>query len=152
MKIKSVFPDGGHIPERYTCDGDDVNPPIEFSEVPKEAKSLALVAVDVDSPQKTWVHWILWNIPPQTKKIPENCDASSCTQGINDFGNMGYGGPCPRSGTHRYQFMAYALKAELNIPEGSTMRDVENAIDGNVIDSATLTGTYSLNSAGKFES
>ncbi len=151
MKIKSVFPDGGKIPERYTCDGDDVSPEIEFSEVPKEAKSLVLMVIDLDSPQKTWVHWILWNIPPQTKKLSEDCDTSNCTQGINDFGSMGYGGPCPRSGTHRYEFRVYALNAELNIPDGSTMRDVEAAIDGHAIDSATLTGVYSL-SSGQFES
>jgi len=145
MQIKSVFHDGGRIPERYTCDGEDTNPPLEFSDVPAEAKSLMLVAVDLDSPQKEWVHWVLWNINPKEKKIPEACDASNCVQGINDFGNIGYGGPCPRSGTHRYQFKLYALDSELNIPEGSTLRDVENAVDSHVIASAMLTGTYSLN-------
>jgi len=151
MKIKSVFKDGERIPERYTCDGDDVNPPIEFSEVPSGAKSIVLIAEDPDSSSKRWIHWILWDISPETKRILEECDASSCTQGINDFGNIGYGGPCPRSGTHRYQFKAYALNAELNVPEGSTIHDVENAIDGHVIDSAVLTGTYSLNSNGYSE-
>ncbi len=148
MKVKSVFPDGGRIPERYTCDGDDVNPPIEISEVPKDTKSIALIVNDLDSPSKTWAHWILWNLNPEAKKIPEGCDSSICTQGINDFGKIGYGGPCPRSGTHRYQFKVYALKTELNLPEGSGIRDVENAIDGNIIDSAMLTGTYSLNGNG----
>lgn len=146
MRIKSVFGEGEKIPERYTCDGDEVNPPLEFSGIPENCKSLVLILDDPDSPSKTWVHWILWNLDPKTAKIPENCVPNECIQGINDFGKVGYGGPCPREGTHNYRFRVYALDSELNLREGSTVRELENALDDHIIDSAVLTGVYSQGS------
>lgn len=143
MKIKSVFNDKERIPSRYTCDGKNINPPLEFIDVPKNAKSLVLTADDPDSPSGIFTHWIVWNIPPNTRSIKENSVPAGAKEGMNDFGNVGYGGPCPHSGTHRYRFALYALDAELNSSREMTKNNVENAMKGHIIDRAILTGLYS---------
>ncbi len=143
MKIKGVFNDGERIPSRYTCDGTDVNPTLDFIDVPKNAKSLVLIVDDPDSPSKIFAHWILWNISPNTKSIKENSMPKGAREGLNDFGNVGYGGPCPHSGEHRYAFKLFALDIELNLPRGSKKNDLEKAIKVHVIDKAILIGTYS---------
>lgn len=143
MEIKSVFPNDGRIPEKYTCDGENVNPPIELIDVPKNVKSLVLLVDDPDSPSKVWTHWILWNIPPDTKKIKENSVPSGAREGVNDFGEARYGGPCPHSGTHRYRFRIYALDTILNLSSGSAKEELETIITGHVIGKAIITGIYS---------
>jgi hypothetical protein len=143
MKIKSIFSDGERIPLKYTCDGEDVNPPLEFTDIPKDTKSLLLIVDDPDSPSKVWSHWVLWNIPSNTNRIKENSIPSGTNEGINDFGKRGYGGPCPHSGTHRYQFKLYALDIKLDLSKESTKTNVENAIRGHIIDKTILTGLYS---------
>lgn len=143
MKIKSIFDDGERIPSKYTCDGKDVNPPLEFLDIPKNAKSLALIVDDPDSPAKIWTHWILWNISPHIKNIKENSAPLGAREGMNGFGNVGYGGPCPHSGEHRYQFKLFALDAELNLPNGSKKNEVERVMKGHIVDKVILTGVYS---------
>lgn len=142
MKIwSSAFADKEAIPSRYTCDGDDINPPLQF-DVPSSAKSLALIVDDPDAPRGTWVHWVVWNIDPNTSEIKEDSVPKSSRQGINDFGNMSYGGPCPPSGTHRYFFKLYALDVSLNIPSRSAKADLEKAMQGHIIERAEMIGLY----------
>jgi hypothetical protein len=143
VKIKSVFNDNERIPSKYTCDGKNINPPLEFIDVPKNAKSLVLIVDDPDSPSKVWSHWVVWNIPQNTKNIKEDSVPAGAKEGANDFGNVGYGGPCPHSGTHRYRFALYALDMDLNSSKEMVKNNVENAIKGHIIDKAILTGTYS---------
>ncbi|HBP01227.1 MAG: Phospholipid-binding protein, PBP family [Candidatus Moranbacteria bacterium GW2011_GWE1_49_15] len=145
MKITSpLFSDGESIPQRYTCDGEDINPPLNISgDIQPGTRSLALTVFDSDAPGKGWVHWMLWNMEPETKAIGENSVPAGAAQGMTDFGRPGYGGPCPPSGTHRYEFRLYALDAMLDIPETSTMKDLQMAMDGHVLDQAVLVGLYS---------
>src|SRR4051812_30795928 len=114
LKITSNgFASGGSIPNKYTCDGQNIHPPLHIRDVPKAAKSLAMIVDDPDAPGQIWVHWILWNIDPKTSEIAENSVPGSAIQGTNDFGEPKYGGPCPPSGTHRYFFKVYALDTSL---------------------------------------
>lgn len=144
MKIESPsFKNNQPIPKKYACDGEDVNPPLVFAHVPLEAKSLVLVVDDPDAPRGTWVHWMLWNIPPQTKEILENSVPKGAVEGLTDFGRPGYGGPCPPLGTHRYFFKLYALDTILIISPQARVGDIEKAIDGHILDQAELVGLYS---------
>lgn len=143
MKIKSVFREGERIPSKYTCDGKEVNPPLEFIDVSENAKSLVLIVDDLDSPSKIFTHWILWNISPNAISIKENSIPQGAREGRNDFGNIGYGGPCPNSGEHRYRFRLFALDAIINDAQGSRKNEIESAIKGHIIDKTILTGTYS---------
>lgn len=136
----SAFDHKGNIPTIYTCDGENINPPLTISSVPNNAKSLVLIVDDPDAPKKTWVHWVVWNIPPTTKEIPQNGVPGSA--GITDFGTTGYGGPCPPSGTHRYFFKLYALDTLINLPKEATKKEVEEAIQGHIIAKAELIGLY----------
>jgi len=136
----SVFVDGGRIPSKYTCDGDNVNPPLNISGIPEETKSLVLIVDDPDAPMGTWVHWVVWNLPPKGR-IGE--DTVPGTEGVNDFRKHSYGGPCPPSGTHRYFFKAYALDIKLDIRPSSRKRDVEKAMKGHVLAQGQLVGLYS---------
>ena len=143
MKIKSVFGMRERIPEKHTCDGVNVNPPLEFIDVPSEAESLVLIVDDPDSPSRIWSHWVLCNIPPETKEISEGSVPKGSLEGINDFGKAGYGGPCPKKGNHRYQFKLFALDTKLELPEEPTKPQVEEAMEGHIIDKTLLIGTYS---------
>jgi Raf kinase inhibitor-like YbhB/YbcL family protein len=149
MRIESAaFSEGGQIPRSHTCDGKDVSPPLSWSGVPEGAKSLALICDDPDAPGKTWVHWVLFNLPSGTRELPEGVPARASVsgggvQGTNDFRKIGYGGPCPPSGTHRYMFKLYALDAEVALPARATKAELEGAIEGHVLGQATLTGRYS---------
>jgi len=143
MKIKSIFGDGERIPSKYTCDGMDVNPSLELIDVPKNAKSLVLIVDDPDSPAKIWTHWILWNISPITKNIKENSVPLGAREGMNDFGNADYGGPCPHSGTHRYQFKLFALDIKMDLSGNSGKDEVERTMKGHILDKSILVGTYS---------
>jgi len=148
MKLTSnSFREGQPIPRGYTCDGANVSPPLEWSSVPKSTKTLALIVDDPDAPAGTWVHWVLYNLPAENIGIIESTPTTETLtgggiQGMNDFKKIGYGGPCPPSGTHRYFFKIYALDAELPLKPGSTKADLENAMTGHVLAQAQLMGTY----------
>ena len=144
MKItSSAFENNSPIPPKYTCDGNDFSPPLQFSEVPTEAKSLVLICDDPDAPGQTWVHWTIWNIDPKTTQIEEGTVPSGIVQGLTSFGQVGYGGPCPPSGTHRYFFKLYALDNKLNIPYQAGKEDLEKVMVGRIIAQAEIIGTYS---------
>jgi Raf kinase inhibitor-like YbhB/YbcL family protein len=146
MKITSpAFSNNEKIPKKYTCDGEDVNPPLEFHDIPSNTKSLALIVDDPDAPMGTWVHWVLFNIPPTCKKIDENSIPNGACEVLNDFRKHNYGGPCPPSGIHRYFFKLYALDCELNLKGTITKRDLEKAMQGHIIAKAELIGLYSRN-------
>jgi Raf kinase inhibitor-like YbhB/YbcL family protein len=140
--ISTAFGDGGNIPSKYTCDGQDVNPPLTISEVPEGAKSLVLIVDDPDAPAGDWVHWTMWNIPVTTSEIPEGSVPAGATVGLTDFGKNAWGGPCPPSGVHHYNFKLYALDAELNIDASSKKKDLEKVMGPHVIAEITLTGIY----------
>lgn len=143
MKLTSpVFNNGDYIPDKYTCDGENVNPPLEISGVPENAKSLVLIIDDPDAPAGDWVHWTVWNIPPDTRNISENSVPFGVAEGLTDFGRPGYGGPCPPSGVHHYQFKLYALDILLNISASASKKDIEKAIDGCIISQTILVGIY----------
>ena len=138
--ISTAFENGMMIPSRHTCDGDDLSPHLIISDVPENAKSLALIMDDPDAPMGTFVHWVAWNIPPDKNEILE--DENLPNQGTTDFRRMGYGGPCPPSGTHRYFFKLYALDTMLNLPKGATKKNLEDAMKGHIIAEAQLIGLY----------
>ncbi len=147
MKItSSAFSQNSLVPAKYTCDGDNISPPLQFSEVPPDAKILVLVCDDPDAPGGTWVHWTAWNIDPKTSEIGEGKVPEGATQGLTDFGQVGYGGPCPPSGTHRYFFKLYALDAPLNITYQAKKEDIEKEIEGHILAQAELIGTYTKQS------
>ena len=141
MILKSTaFVEGGKIPSKYTCDGEDINPPLEIEEIPVGAESLVLIVDDPDAPMGTWDHWIVWNIPIVTKI---NEDSVPGIQGKNSWERNDYGGPCPPSGTHRYFFKLYALDTTLDIDYNSTKKEVEKVMDGHIISHTQLVGLYS---------
>lgn len=136
------FKDGEMIPPVYTCDGRNLNPAIDIDNIPGEAKCLALIVDDPDAPRGTWVHWVVWNIPV-THHISE--DKVHGIEGLNDFKQQNYGGPCPPSGTHRYFFKVYALDALLDLPETTTKQRLEKAMSEHIIAFGELVGLYSRN-------
>ena len=143
MRITSpVFGHNQSIPNKYTCDGENINPPLEISGVPEDAKSLALIMDDPDAPMGTWDHWIVWNINPSVTKIEENSVLAGVTEGTNSSGKQSYGGPCPPSGTHRYYFKLYALDTQFGLGFTANKSDIENAMEGHILDSAELIGLY----------
>jgi len=142
MKLISVFENNGNIPSQYTCDGENSAPELTVSGVPVGTKSLVLIVDDPDAPMGTWVHWVLFNIPIHTIKINEKSLPTSVKQGITDFGRIGWGGPCPPSGSHRYFFKLYAINTTLDLPQGATKAQVERAIQGHTIEKAELIGLY----------
>ena len=148
MEIKSpAFAHGAPIPSRHTCDGADVSPPLAISAPPAGTKSFALIADDPDAPAGTWVHWVAWNLPSDTKSLAENLPKKESLpaggrQGQNDFHRTGYGGPCPPSGTHRYFFRLFAVDATLDLPATATRADLDRALQGHILSRAELMGTY----------
>lgn len=136
----SAFDYEGSIPEKYSCDGENISPPLNIENIPLEAKCLALIADDPDAPHATWVHWLVWNIPV-THHIHEN--EVHGTQGLNDFKQQYYGGPCPPSGMHRYFFKIYALKELLDLSPGSGKIQLEKAMSEHIIAFGELVGLYS---------
>ena len=143
----SVFADGRPIPSIYTCEGRDVSPPLHWSDPLAGTKSFALISDDPDAPGKTWVHWVLYNLPDNVRTLPEAMapDAQlpdGARQGRTDFGRTGYGGPCPPSGTHRYVFKLYALDRMLELLPSVTKAQLEAAMHGHVLAQAQLIGTY----------
>lgn len=136
-----AFKHNEDITDKYTCKGGDINPPLRFENVPAKTKTLALTMHDPDAPEGTWVHWVVYNIPPEQDKIAEN--AVLPYQALNDFGRYNYGGPCPSDDKpHHYVFRAYAVDTILMVNEGMTMKDLEKAMGGHVIAKAELVGVY----------
>lgn len=140
--ISPAFEEKQSIPQKYTCDGQDINPPLKIEDVPTGTKSLVLVVDDPDAPRGTWVHWTVWNIAPDTKEIPENSVPQEAVEGITDFGTTGYGGPCPPSGTHRYFFRLYALSKTLQLNPSATKTELEKAMKGFMLEQTELMGVY----------
>jgi len=136
------FSHGEAIPARHTCDGDDTSPALIIGKAPQATQSLALVMDDPDAPMGDWVHWVVWNIPAQTREIPEHGLPPQASQGKNDWHRTGYGGPCPPAGTHRYFFRVYALDTTLHLGNSTTKDDLERAMQGHVLGKGELMGTY----------
>ena len=140
--ISSTFEHNKNMSAQYTCDGQNMNPPLQILEVPESAQSLVLIMDDPDAPIGTWVHWILWNIDPKTTEIAENSVPQGGIEGTTSFGKTGYGGPCPPSGTHRYFFKLYALDTKLDLTPNAGKDNLEQAMQGRVLDSTELIGLY----------
>jgi Raf kinase inhibitor-like YbhB/YbcL family protein len=149
LSVRSgAFNPGGMIPSKYTCDGSDVSPPISWSKGPEGTMSYALVADDPDAPAGTWVHWVLCNVPAGKTSLAENIAKmkkldDGSLQGMNDFRKIGYGGPCPPGGTHRYFFKVYALNATLKVEPGLTKKQLLKEMEGHVLAQGELMGKYS---------
>jgi len=152
LTLKSAaFQDGGKINARYTCEGKDIAPPLSWDNVPANARSLVLIVDDPDAPdpkapKMTWVHWVLYNIPPRTRDLPGGAGGGkfpvTTGEGLNDWNKTGYGGPCPPIGRHRYFFKLYALDKVLQFGSHPTKKEVEAAMDNHVIAWGWLVGTY----------
>lgn len=138
----SAFENSGTIPSQYTCDGDSISPPLAISGVPQTAKSLALTVVDVDAPKGPFTHWVMWNISTNDTSFSPG-EEMIFPQGITSAGTHGYKAPCPPSGTHRYFFTLYALDTLLDLDQNSTRSDLEQVMNGHVIDKTELMGMYS---------
>ncbi len=148
----AAFNSGGAIPQQYTCDGSNVSPPLSWNNIPEDTRSLALIVDDPDAPGKTFVHWLLFNLPPDRDVLPEDLNVEQHSgdagqtplEGTNDFGDQGYGGPCPPRGddAHRYSFRLYALDTMLDLGAGATKRQLTQAMDGHILAEADIMGTY----------
>ncbi|MBN1265121.1 MAG: YbhB/YbcL family Raf kinase inhibitor-like protein [Anaerolineales bacterium] len=143
----SVFVYGEPIPAKYTCDGEGISPPLSWQGVPETAKSLVLIVDDPDAPIGTWVHWVLYNLPASTGSLEENISAvdapvPGACHGKNSWRRLGYGGPCPPGGTHRYFFKLFALDIVLALQPGAKKKDVDASMTGHVLAEAQLMGTY----------
>jgi len=145
MTLKSsAFTHNGRIPAQYSCDGDDINPPLEITGVPEDTISLALIMHDPDAPRDGgWTHWVIWNMNSDTQQIEEGNEPDSGVIGASSSGDNSYGGPCPPEGTHHYNFTLYALSKEIDLPESSGKEELEEAMDGGIISKTILTGLYS---------
>jgi Raf kinase inhibitor-like YbhB/YbcL family protein len=144
MKISSsAFQEGGTIPEKFSKNGQNLNPELRIERVPAEAKSLALILDDPDAPVGLFTHWLVWNIDPKTTEIAENSVPKGALQGTNDFPGSGYDGPQPPSGTHRYYFKIFALDRTLDLKSGAKRREVDAAMHGHVIGQGEWMGRYS---------
>jgi Raf kinase inhibitor-like YbhB/YbcL family protein len=149
LEIKSpAFSENEMIPSQYTCDGKNVSPPLSWSGVPADAKSLALICDDPDAPAGVWVHWVVYDLPVSSKGLPEAVPprdeiSGGGRQGKNDFRKTGWGGPCPPGGTHRYVFMLSALDRAVGLPAGATKAQLLSAMRGHVLAEDKLTGKYS---------
>ncbi|MHC4267525.1 MAG: YbhB/YbcL family Raf kinase inhibitor-like protein [Planctomycetota bacterium] len=149
LDIRSnAFNEGELIPLKYTCDGNDISPPLQWSQPPKETKSMVLICDDPDAPVGTWVHWVLYGLSPDTQELPEGISnekevLGGAKHGVNDFRKYGYGGPCPPGGTHRYFFKLYAVDKAIEIEAGATKDEILNAINGYILAEGQLMGLYS---------
>ncbi len=150
MKVTSpVFEENESIPIKYTADAENLSPPLHIEDIPRWTKSLALMVEDPDAPNGVFHHWILFNMNPRTTDIGEGTTPVIATQGKNDFGDMGYGGPKPPSGEHHYFFNVYALDTVLNLPRGTKADEFEEELKGHVLDQASLMGRYAHNGGRK---
>ncbi len=150
MEIKvtsSAFEDGGLIPAEYTCDGSDISPPLQWDGVSQEANSIALICDDPDAPMGTFVHWVIFGLPADTKELAKNIPPdktlpNGAKQGTTDFGRIGYGGPCPPSGTHRYFFKIYALDTRIDLVSVVDKPALLEAMEGHIIAQGQIVGKY----------
>ncbi len=149
LKIQSpAFKDGEEIPALYTCQGKDVSPYLKWEGAPQNTKSFALISDDPDAPMGTWVHWVIFNIPPQVNELPEGVKKTNnlengAAQGLTDFGRVGYGGPCPPPGKyHRYFFKLYALDIIVDLDSSSGKDDLLKAMEGHILDKAEIVGRF----------
>lgn len=143
----SAFSNGGEIPPVCTCDGQDISPPLRWESIPAETQSIALICDDPDAPMGTFVHWVLHSLPAETRELPENVPGEATLpdgtqQGLSDFGRIGYGGPCPPSGTHRYFFKIYALDAKVDPGPDARKADLVKAMKGHILAEGQLMGKY----------
>lgn len=143
----SAFGNGDLIPVQFTADGDDISPPLEW-ECGFEVESFALICEDPDAPMGTWIHWVVYNIPGESRMLEEGIPAESQLEdgtlhGENSWGRIGYGGPAPPSGKHRYIFTLYALEGQLHLAPGATAEELREAIEGQIIEEAVFMGEYS---------
>ncbi len=150
LQLKTpAFKSGSVIPERYTCDGSDLSPELSWNAPPQGTETLALIVEDPDAPGRTWIHWVLYDLPATERGLPEGAGGegklpAGARQGRNDFGNLGYGGPCPPPGpAHRYHFRLYALDTRLGLRAGAKRAEVERAMRGHILAQAELMGRYS---------
>lgn len=148
FRIESdVFNEGEMIPVKFTCDGENISPPLKWMDAPEATKSFVLIFEDPDAPAKTWTHWLLYNLPANQTGLRESVQNlkkfdNGALHGINDFKKYGYGGPCPPRGTHRYFFKLYALDCELDVDHGSTRKRLLETIEGHILGKAELMGRY----------
>jgi Raf kinase inhibitor-like YbhB/YbcL family protein len=143
----SVFAQGAAIPVKYTCDGDDISPPLAWGDPPEGTQSFALINDDPDAPVGTWDHWILYNLPGAARSLPEAVPSDAelpdgSRNGQNSWRRLGYGGPCPPSGTHRYFFKLYALDTTLDLAPGANKKQLLQAMQGHILGQAELMGVY----------
>ncbi len=148
IKIKSkVFDEGEPIPVKYTCSGIDVSPPLEWESLPEDTVSIAIICEDPDAPGGTWSHWVIFNLPAVARNLPEHVMGreildNGAVQGLNDFGKVGYGGPCPPNGTHHYYYKIFALNTKLDLPPRTTRKTFLESINEHVIDQGQIMGTF----------
>ena len=149
MRLTSTaFADGDEIPVTFTCDGADVSPPVDWYDAPEDTRTFVLLCRDPDAPAGTWLHWLVYDIPYPAFRLSEKLPPASelpagMKQGPNSWGRMGWGGPCPPSGRHRYVFTLYAMDADsLGLPPGAPLDEVRAAMEGHVLAEAVLTGTF----------
>jgi len=146
----AAFTEAGMIPQKYTCDGENISPPLNWTEISQNAKSLVLIVDDPDAPAGIFVHWVLYNVDASLRGLPEDVAKSASVsgiglQGVNDFRRSGYDGPCPPKGSpHRYYFKLYALDTMLSLKAGASKSDVEKAMQGHILVQGQLMGKYSL--------
>ena len=144
MNLKSsTFQDNQQIPSKYTCGGEDINPPLTIEDIPDDAKSLVLIVDDPDAPGGNWVHWIVFNIDPKITEVKEGKTPENSDVAVNSWGSKKYQGPCPPSGTHRYQFRLYALDTTLKYSSSLDKGEILKAIEGRILAESILTGLYS---------
>ncbi len=150
LRVESTaFEEGGTIPRKYTCDGENISPPLSWSTPPEGTKSLVLICDDPDAPMGTWVHWVLFGLSPEISELPEGVPSQETVlggakQGTTSFGRVGYGGPCPPKGpAHRYFFKLYAVDSEIDLDAGATKQEVLRAIEGHILAQGQLMGRYS---------
>lgn len=146
LKLKSpAFSNGGEIPDKFGYKAENINPPLEIEGTPPEAKSLVLIMDDPEAfrePERAWDHWIVWNIDPDTDKIEEGSVPPGAVEGRTDFGKARYGGPNPPDDVHTYRFRLFALDEKLDLPESTSKEELEEKMEGHIVDKAYLTGTY----------
>ncbi len=137
-----AFAEGELIPSKYTCDGEDISPPLHIKNAPLPAQSLVLIVDDPDASGGDWVHWLVWNIPPRTQEVPEGSVPPGAAEGVTSFGRVGWGGPCPPAGIHRYHFKLYAVARALVLPPQAGKAELVRALEGHILAQAQLVGLY----------
>lgn len=137
-----MFENNTKIPDKYTCEGANINPPLSILNVPQNTKSLVLIVDDPDAPAKTWIHWTVFNIDPTVSEVPQNSVPKGGIEGMTDFGRPGYGGPCPASGVHRYFFKLYALDLIFEPSLSADKKTIEEKMKGHVLEKAEIIGLY----------